>query len=89
MSIKNCSSYFNVKKLGLSIISVALFSACASVSTKDIQPIKIDGSSTVNPITQAVLEAYKTEPSNKEFKDIKIDGEFSGTGGGFKKFCAG
>ncbi|WP_124974783.1 PstS family phosphate ABC transporter substrate-binding protein [Aphanothece sacrum] len=88
MSINNCSSYF-IKKLGLSIASVALLSACGQVSSKDIQSIKIDGSSTVNPITQAIVKYHKIQPSNKQFKEIKIDGEFSGTGGGFKKFCAG
>jgi phosphate transport system substrate-binding protein len=45
--------------------------------------IKIDGSSTVFPITEAVSEEFmKTE-------DTQITVGISGTGGGFKKFCRG
>lgn len=45
--------------------------------------IKIDGSSTVFPATQAVAEEF-----NAKNKDVKISVSVSGTGGGFKKFCA-
>jgi phosphate transport system substrate-binding protein len=45
--------------------------------------LKIDGSSTVFPITQAVAEEYRA----KHGGDITIG--VSGTGGGFKKFCRG
>lgn len=46
--------------------------------------IKIDGSSTVYPITEAVAEEFaKVSPKSKVTVGI------SGTGGGFKKFCAG
>lgn len=45
--------------------------------------IQIDGSSTVFPISEAVVEEFqKTVPA-------KITIGVSGTGGGFKKFCAG
>ncbi|HEX7478087.1 MAG TPA: PstS family phosphate ABC transporter substrate-binding protein [Polyangiales bacterium] len=45
--------------------------------------IAIDGSSTVFPITEAVAEEFqKTNPA-------KVTIGVSGTGGGFKKFCAG
>ncbi|MBE9170009.1 hypothetical protein IQ238_21620 [Pleurocapsales cyanobacterium LEGE 06147] len=47
--------------------------------------IKIDGSSTVYPITKAVVGAFK---ASRE-KPVDIDIDFSGTGGGFDKFCAG
>ncbi|MGK7944515.1 MAG: PstS family phosphate ABC transporter substrate-binding protein [Microcystaceae cyanobacterium] len=66
----------------------ALFTACSSVDTTQIKPIKVDGSSTVAPITQAVLTAYDSE-SRKTVEKIEIDAEISGTGGGFQKFCAG
>jgi len=46
-------------------------------------PIKIDGSSTVFPITEAVAEEFGMK--NKARVTIGV----SGTGGGFKKFCAG
>jgi phosphate transport system substrate-binding protein len=46
--------------------------------------IAIDGSSTVFPITEAVAEEFqKVNPSTKVTIGV------SGTGGGFKKFCAG
>lgn len=52
---------------------------------QEIQTIKIDGSSTVYPITNKIVEDYQASLKNPV--DIKID--FSGTGGGFDKFCAG
>jgi phosphate transport system substrate-binding protein len=47
--------------------------------------IKIDGSSTVYPITESVAKEFKT--SNQSKANIGIG--TSGTGGGFKKFCRG
>ncbi|MEM9246619.1 MAG: PstS family phosphate ABC transporter substrate-binding protein [Cyanobacteria bacterium P01_F01_bin.153] len=46
--------------------------------------VKVDGSSTVFPITEAVAEEFQKENSN-----IRVTVGVSGTGGGFKKFCAG
>jgi phosphate transport system substrate-binding protein len=46
--------------------------------------VKIDGSSTVYPITEAVAEEFQ-----KLKKDVKVTVGISGTGGGFKKFCRG
>jgi phosphate transport system substrate-binding protein len=45
--------------------------------------IKIDGSSTVYPITEAVAEEF--QKANKG--TVKVTVGISGTGGGFKKFC--
>ena len=45
--------------------------------------IAIDGSSTVFPITEAVAEEFQKENA------AKVTIGVSGTGGGFKKFCAG
>lgn len=47
--------------------------------------IKVDGSSTVYPITQAVVKTYQANPENKSQVQVSI----SGTSGGFEKFCAG
>ena len=44
----------------------------------------IDGSSTVYPVTAAAAEEFR-----KFAKDVRISVGVSGTGGGFKKFCAG
>jgi phosphate transport system substrate-binding protein len=46
--------------------------------------IVIDGSSTVYPITQAAAEEFAAYA-----KDVRISVGIAGTGGGFKKFCAG
>ncbi len=46
--------------------------------------IIIDGSSTVAPLTSAAGELFKTENSG-----VNVGVQTSGTGGGFKKFCAG
>ena len=46
--------------------------------------VKIDGSSTVFPITEAVAEEFQ-----KENPKVKVTVGVSGTGGGFKKFSAG
>ncbi len=47
--------------------------------------IKIDGSSTVYPITEAVAEEYQKAKRG----EVKVTVGISGTGGGFKKFCRG
>ncbi|MCO6442068.1 MAG: PstS family phosphate ABC transporter substrate-binding protein [Nitrococcus mobilis] len=47
--------------------------------------VKIDGSSTVFPITEAVAEEFQTAERGKTMVTVGI----SGTGGGFKKFCRG
>ncbi len=47
--------------------------------------VKIDGSSTVYPITEAVAEEFQKAEKNA----IKVTVGISGTGGGFKKFCRG
>lgn len=47
--------------------------------------IKVDGSSTVYPITEAVAEEFQKEKKGTMSVTVGI----SGTGGGFKKFCRG
>ncbi len=46
--------------------------------------IRIDGSSTVAPLTEAIAEGFQ-----QENPDVKVTVGTSGTGGGFEKFCAG
>jgi phosphate transport system substrate-binding protein len=46
--------------------------------------IRIDGSSTVAPLTEAVAEEFQTENPG-----VKVTVGTSGTGGGFEKFCVG
>jgi phosphate transport system substrate-binding protein len=46
--------------------------------------IRIDGSSTVGPLTEAAAEFFQGENP-----DVRVTVGISGTGGGFEKFCAG
>ena len=47
--------------------------------------VKIDGSSTVFPVTEAVAEDFQKDQKGK----VQVTVGISGTGGGFKKFCRG
>lgn len=89
MNLTNFRLGFSPKKWAMTLVSLSLFSACASVPEEAMQPIEIDGSSTVFPITEAVLSSYENETPSQPIKEIKIKTDFSGTGGGFKKFCRG
>ncbi len=60
-------------------------SATGSGGGEDLSgSIRIDGSSTVAPLTEAVAEQFMAENS-----DVRVTVGTSGTGGGFEKFCAG
>jgi phosphate transport system substrate-binding protein len=61
----------------------AAFLAAAPAFAQQI--VKIDGSSTVFPVTEAVAEDFQKAKKNQ----IKVTVGISGTGGGFKKFCRG
>jgi phosphate transport system substrate-binding protein len=65
----------------LAVAGIALFGASAAQA----QIVKVDGSSTVYPITEAVAEEFQKAKKNA----IKVTVGISGTGGGFKKFCRG
>ncbi len=60
---------------------ITLFLSMPTIAAVDI--VRIDGSSTVYPITEAVAEEFQIETG------IKVTVGVSGTGGGFKKFCRG
>ena len=72
-----------------SIVTCVLFSlaaplAAAAAPAPSSGVIKIDGSSTVFPISEAVAEEFQ-----RESPGAKVTVGVSGTGGGFKKFVAG
>jgi phosphate transport system substrate-binding protein len=78
-------------KLKFTSLAVALLLAsCGSKksenegSTTLAGEIKIDGSSTVYPITEAIAEEFRTVQP-----EVKVSVGVSGTGGGFKKFGRG
>lgn len=77
-----------MKKLVFFLVALTIL----SVSVVNSQPvmaeekmIKIDGSSTVYPITEAVAEEYQKAKKGA----IRVTVGISGTGGGFKRFCRG
>src|SRR5206468_12526290 len=64
---------------------LALFSFPPLLDAEPAALIKIDGSSTVFPITEAVAEEFQKETRGA----VRVTVGISGTGGGFKKFCRG
>jgi phosphate transport system substrate-binding protein len=73
----------NSNKLGMSVVFAGLISINGIAGADAI--VKIDGSSTVYPITEAVAEDFQKERKGA----VKVTVGISGTGGGFKKFCRG
>ncbi|MEO6697459.1 MAG: substrate-binding domain-containing protein, partial [Gammaproteobacteria bacterium] len=65
--------------LGVFALAASVLHAAPSLAA---ETIKIDGSSTVYPITEAVAEEFQ-----KANPGVKVTVGISGTGGGFKKFC--
>jgi phosphate transport system substrate-binding protein len=72
----------------LTIMAVFLLASCGGGGSKKGSElsgaIKIDGSSTVYPITEAVAEEFRVD-----HPDVKVTVGISGTGGGFQKFSRG
>ncbi|MEN8375761.1 MAG: PstS family phosphate ABC transporter substrate-binding protein [Gemmatimonadota bacterium] len=62
----------------------ATLSACGGDADRS-GAVGIDGSSTVYPITEAVAEEYMIANDGA----VRVTVGISGTGGGFKRFCAG
>jgi phosphate transport system substrate-binding protein len=73
------SSFFKLAGGAVAALSLGLPMAAHAQET-----IKIDGSSTVFPVTEAVAEEFQKANRGK-----KVTVGISGTGGGFKKFCRG
>ncbi|MBI5026716.1 MAG: PstS family phosphate ABC transporter substrate-binding protein [Nitrospirae bacterium] len=74
------------KKIFVGMIALIVMVMATSVQVMAAEKIvKIDGSSTVYPITEAVAEEFQKAKK----AGIKVTVGISGTGGGFKKFCRG
>lgn len=84
MSLKKLNRHVEMNLLMSSLVALGLLivgiKAFANPST-----IKIDGSSTVFPITEAMAEEFQKETKGQ----VRVTVGISGTGGGFKKFCRG
>ncbi len=78
-----------ISKLALAVATAISAGAIALVPNDALAQsapvVKIDGSSTVYPVTEAVAEDFQKSKKNA----IKVTVGISGTGGGFKKFCRG
>ncbi len=80
-----------IQFIALFVVSL-LLGACGGKQNADQQgaggklkgEVRIDGSSTVYPISEAVAEEFRAEQP-----DVKMTVGLSGTGGGFKKFGRG
>jgi phosphate transport system substrate-binding protein len=70
-----------MKMLGKTLVATAALLAAGAALA---QSVKVDGSSTVFPMTEAVAEEFQ-----KANRKLKVTVGISGTGGGFKKFCRG
>ncbi|MCX9156395.1 PstS family phosphate ABC transporter substrate-binding protein [Niveibacterium sp. 24ML] len=66
------------------IIASACFALLATAAHAQSM-VKVDGSSTVFPVTEAVAEDFQKSTKGA----VKVTVGISGTGGGFKKFCRG
>ncbi|MCX7987846.1 MAG: PstS family phosphate ABC transporter substrate-binding protein [Thermodesulfovibrio sp.] len=76
----------SLRRLFLSSFILSVLALFISSATVNAQPIiKIDGSSTVFPITEGVAEDFQKAKKGA----VKITVGISGTGGGFKRFCRG
>src|SRR5687767_12529824 len=71
-----------ILSLPVSVLAAAL---TASAAFAQQQFVKIDGSSTVFPVTEAVAEDFQKAKKQQ----VKVTVGISGTGGGFKKICRG
>ncbi|ROR35131.1 PstS family phosphate ABC transporter substrate-binding protein [Inmirania thermothiophila] len=67
------------------LAALALAAAALPGPAAAAELIRIDGSSTVYPITEAVAEEFQIAHRGR----IRVTVGISGTGGGFKKFCRG
>lgn len=83
------SALLSVKKVSFAFgAAVLLAGAGLPLMTAQAQQkpvVKVDGSSTVFPITEASAEEFQSSVKNA----VRVTVGISGTGGGFKKFCRG
>ena len=73
-------------KLWALTAATALSAGVAGVVVAQTRPVvKVDGSSTVFPVTEAMAEEFQKSKKGQ----VQVTVGVSGTGGGFKKFCNG
>ncbi len=67
------------------LLGLFLFTGFLQFAQAVVPVVKVDGSSTVFPIAEAVAEEFQNEKRGQ----VRVTVGISGTGGGFKKFCRG
>jgi phosphate transport system substrate-binding protein len=80
---------FNVRsRFAPSLLASLLMVALGACSTQSREPsgrlVKVDGSSTMFPLSEAILEEFHAAQPG-----IRVTVNISGTSGGFQKFCRG
>jgi phosphate transport system substrate-binding protein len=73
------------QKVVIPALAVGVIAMGAPAPARAQASIKMDGSSTVFPIAEAIAEEYQISKRGK----IRVTVGIAGTGGGFKKFCRG
>ena len=72
-------------KASLAISTILVVAACGSSNNSGLTgEVRVDGSSTVYPLTALAAEDFQSENPG-----VKVTVGSSGTGGGFEKFCRG
>jgi phosphate transport system substrate-binding protein len=75
-----------MRKMAVPLAAVAMVACGGGGTGSNLSgTIEIDGSSTVYPVTEAVAEEFGAETGGA----VRVMVGFSGTGGGFRRFCNG
>lgn len=69
----------------VAVLATGALGISAPAASAEDRLVKIDGSSTVYPITEGIAEEFQKMKRGA----VKVTVGISGTGGGFKKFCRG
>lgn len=88
MVIQNISSLLRnplVLTGTLASIAATVTLTVSSVQSQGVPTVKIDGSSTVYPLSEAIAEDFQKAKKGAARVTVGV----SGTGGGFKRFCSG
>jgi phosphate transport system substrate-binding protein len=84
VSIAGCDASGPAQRRGDAAAAAQVSSSTPPAAAALAGSITVDGSSTVLPVSTAIAEAFR-----KAHPDVQISVHESGTGGGFKRFCAG
>jgi len=81
--MKGNETMMSMSKILMAVATTLILANGTALAERKI--VKIDGSSTVYPVTEAIAEEFQA--ANRGSVQVTVG--VSGTGGGFKKFCRG